>query len=526
MKHLVLLAAMLITVGCQHNSMRQVLVDADNIMESHPDSALKILHENAPFLPYNTRADSALYFLLLTQAEYKCYKEPSCERFLNLSIDYFRHTKDHKNLARAYYYKGMIAYERGSHSQAVELLKKGETLSRRINDLLQKSKFHESLCMVNYHAKNDELMLHYAQLFLEDALQLEDTVCIARGLNTVSVAFARLKHDSLAHQYLEEILPYIDNVNDTLKACILTNLGCIYHSANNLPMAKYYLQKSLSFMPRANTYAELGDIYAEEGNPQDAEECWDRALSSDNPSIRVNTLSSILNKHKQQRNYARALATAEKLYSLKDSLYQLSELSKITEIQKRYDKQVVENKLYKTLTWFFATVSCLLVILICFIIYHRHTVKVYVSKLDLHFQTIQERQKQIDQLENENKLLGTFRESHNHEIDALRKKITDIRREAYENLGYGRQVYEAVSNGKPLRFRREESGLIDYYSVFHYEIFHRWMTEYNDLSDRLITYLILVNQGKSDKEIEQILSIGNSAIRSIKSRLRARKLPV
>ena len=62
-------------------------------------------------------------------------------------------------LCRAYYYHAMTLYERDRHDEALLILKKGEHLTRDLNDLLQLSKYYESLCMVNDYAHSDDLML-------------------------------------------------------------------------------------------------------------------------------------------------------------------------------------------------------------------------------------------------------------------------------------------------------------------------------------------------------------------------------
>ena len=69
----------------------------------------------------------------------------------------------------------------------------------------------------------------------------------------------------------------------------------------------------------------------------------------------------------------------------------------------------------------------------------------------------------------------------------------------------------------------DENSLIEYYSVSHYATFHQWTTGYDHLTARLYTYLILQDMGKQDDDIAQILCVSPSAVRSIKSRVKARK---
>ena len=111
------------------------------------------------------------------------------------------------------------------------------------------------------------------------------------------------------------------------------------------------------------------------------------------------------------------------------------------------------------------------------------------------------------------------------EIEALRKKVEQLRKDAFDRIGVGRRMYESLEKGLPMPndISNADACLADFYSVFHSENYNRFVNEYSDLSPRLITYLILTEMGCDDVKIKGILCISQTAIRSIRYRLNAKK---
>lgn len=222
----------------------------------------------------------------------------------------------------------------------------------------------------------------------------------------------------------------------------------------------------------------------------------------------------MFNQYKVQGNYIKALDVSEQLFYLKDSLTQASEQTAIAEIQHKYDHQVVENKYYKTLTWLFGSVLLLVIVSVGYYSYHRRTVRRFTSQLSAKEEAIRNAQQKIALLEN-------MDGEHHDEIMALNNQIQILRQQTNEQLGHGKEVYDEVATGNKLLSTGKEHDLIEYYSILRYKQYGIWMSEYKDLTARLLTYLILQDMGKSDTEIQDILSITNSSLRSIKTRLKA-----
>lgn len=110
------------------------------------------------------------------------------------------------------------------------------------------------------------------------------------------------------------------------------------------------------------------------------------------------------------------------------------------------------------------------------------------------------------------------------EVEMLHRQIDKIQEEVMLRMQTGKIIYETLQRGErmPYEYKDADSYLIDYVMLFSPEKYKAWQQNYEKLTPRSFTYLILSDMGHSDKTIQDILSISASSVRSIKSRLRAR----
>lgn len=129
-RYLLVFSILLVSVGsifmsvslssCSSPSVKNpLLLCADSLMETCPDSALSIL-ESITCPQKMPRADRALYALLLTQARHKNYIALEDDSLIKTAVDYYGDKKKSLRAAKAHYYWGAIYSEKGYASFAVE----------------------------------------------------------------------------------------------------------------------------------------------------------------------------------------------------------------------------------------------------------------------------------------------------------------------------------------------------------------------------------------------------------------------
>ena len=136
-------------------------------------------------------------------------------------------------------------------------------------------------------------------------------------------------------------------------------------------------------------------------------------------------------------------------------------------------------------------------------------------------------QDSIDQYQQMLDDLQATNSDNKRETDMLRRQIDGIQAQLMERMQKGRVLYVSLSEGNPMPFdlKDADSYLIDYVMLFYPAKYRQWTEQYDKLTPRAFTYLILCDMGHSDAKIQEILSISASSVRSIKSRLNAKKRP-
>ena len=101
-------------------SARSMLVAADSMMWSNPDSALLVL-EQIPDSRELRGEERALYALLLTQARYKSCVLLENDSLIQIAVDYYEGGGKQERLAQAYFYWGCVYMENKEFPKAISL---------------------------------------------------------------------------------------------------------------------------------------------------------------------------------------------------------------------------------------------------------------------------------------------------------------------------------------------------------------------------------------------------------------------
>lgn len=86
-----------------------VLILADSLMQTYPDSALQLL-EGISVPQKMGKANRAWYALLLTQARYKNYVPLKDDSLIRIAVDYYENGRSKERLAKSYFYWVCISW--------------------------------------------------------------------------------------------------------------------------------------------------------------------------------------------------------------------------------------------------------------------------------------------------------------------------------------------------------------------------------------------------------------------------------
>lgn len=285
-RYLLVFSILLVSVGsifmsvslssCSSPSVKnQLLLCADSLMETYPDSALSIL-ESITYPQKMPRADRALYALLLTQARHKNYIALEDDSLIKTAVDYYGDKKKSLRAAKAHYYWGAIYSEKGYASFAVEEYLTAIRLMPVRNEFLAMiydnlAECYEEDCLYNVAIENyraayqilkgkdeqtypmrgiarvfllqneKDSALYYYQQALDCALADQDSSLIGALYHDLAMVYSEKKDYIQADKFVSKaiLLQGQDAINTCLsKAQIMLNL-------NKLDSASYFFSKNM-----------------------------------------------------------------------------------------------------------------------------------------------------------------------------------------------------------------------------------------------------------------------------------------
>ena len=285
-RYLLVFSILLVSVGsifmsvslssCSSPSVKNpLLLCADSLMETCPDSALSIL-ESITCPQKMPGADRALYALLLTQARHKNYIALEDDSLIKTAVDYYGDKKKSLRAAKAHYYWGATYSEMGYTSFAVEeyltairLMPVRDEFLAMIYDNLAECYERDELFDIAIGAyrqayqilrggsqqiyplrgiarmcllqnKKDSALVYYQQA-LDCALVEQDSSLIGALYHDLAMAYSEKKDYIQADKYVSKaiMIQGQDAVNVCLsKAQIMLNL-------NKLDSASYFYSKNV-----------------------------------------------------------------------------------------------------------------------------------------------------------------------------------------------------------------------------------------------------------------------------------------
>lgn len=175
---------------CNKPAIPFELSEAERLMQSHPDSALRVL-ESISNPKTMQKAHYAEYGLLLTEARDKTYYPFTSDSVIRVAADYYENTENNQKLSKVYYYLGRVYQKLKKTPYALEYYLKAERLAEKVpDDTKPKSCIYNSIGDI------------YAQLHLyDDAMDAykEAEYCLYACGDSIGIPFvlrnmARIYH--------------------------------------------------------------------------------------------------------------------------------------------------------------------------------------------------------------------------------------------------------------------------------------------------------------------------------------------
>lgn len=353
-----LISGLLFLLSCTNTHPEQSpvllpeLAQAENVMYTHPDSALHILEGMTP-PKASDKYQHATWCLLLSQAKVKNYKKLGTDSLINIPYKYFHQEENPQRIALAEYLKG-IYYNEERHDNEI-------ALSHYLNAAKEIEKTEDYQLAYLIHAEIGTISAYnsiadYAIEEYKEALKFaklsNNKAYIAASLAFLGRAYSIKPDVDTAIRYYESALKVFKETDDKRStAAILSELAANYSSGleehkKALSYAKEALKiKEGNHWDIKTKYLTIGDIYRKLNMNDSAQYYLNKATASDNVYTKCGAYQALfyLNRDIPQ-NYVKAMQYCDSFYTYLDSVTKIKHNGEIIAMKEKYEHEKLLNE--------------------------------------------------------------------------------------------------------------------------------------------------------------------------------------
>lgn len=502
-------------VGCnQRDNLMPQLIHIDSVAIQKGNTAAKEMLDS--FIPelIDDNESRAYYWLLKTYIGIKCQIEIKSTVGIDNSISYYKMTNNKEKLAKCYICKAYILEHTKKRAEALAYLKGAEILiSDYDNSGVLLYEIYVQIAMINNQAQEHTVALNYGKKALKMAYQLHEDGKIAKALLNLHRYYEDVGLKDSAQYTLARLNPLANALKPEDKALLYDNIALSLLS-NSPDEAEKYLKMSLALHPSTYTYEVWANLYHARGEFEKACVMWRRALQTDDCNFKVEVLKEIYECQKETGNYKSASETAIWIAALKDSISQMEKDQDLRGVQEQFENELQASYEQAKLLSMLSMVLPLLLFVTAIAAYFYTKNKKGRQKLDETRQEIDRYRERLSILEKEGK-------TDTKEVERLTKKISELQARQNAQLQNGRERFEEIAaGGTTLRWSRSDfEDCIEYYRTIDAAFVVHMEQDYRHLSFKYIFFALMEHLGRTDEELQHIMAISQSTVRSNRSRI-------
>ena len=566
-----------VLLSCNRVSENPTLKQAESLIAQHPDSTLVVLAtvEDPHELPQAHRAD---YYLLSAQAKIKnnisIYQDSLCMEGLSDAIAYFRKEANSDKLARTYYLRGRTRYntdrETGDSNGAMQDFAAAREYAEKAGDNSLSGLIYLTIGDLYYTVYSDTEALENFKKARECYLRENDMRNEIILCGKLGSAYNRINQYDSALVYQRRALDFAlangdtSDYNKNVIAYLYKNIGHSYKLKGDRKEEKNAMLAAYRIIPRregrdinliinsiSNTYMALNQTdsaiyYARQFTPVENETIREKAFRA----------YHWYKTYKWAGDESLALENLEIYQRLVDDIFNEEKTQSVLEIQKKYDKEVLENQYNQVLVQrLYLAIVVIAILLISLLVawYLRNQIKrreaelteaeqrmqTFRGMLAEQNRTLSEREEQLhdygQQLEEQSKKISEQAERL-QDADHLRlerdekserlktflmdkldiaRKLAQMNAVANESTRAFMNRYNKVFGQNPLDWEHIYPVINDLYDGF----VDRLRKEHPDLEGKDLQLCCFVRAGFRANEMAVLLEITQNAVRVKQARL-------
>ena len=507
-----------IIIGCTTNNyMHQLkIIDALLIDEQSTDAEKLLTTIDTNQL---NKEELAFYELLTIQKSWQLYHPIKKNSTINRCIGYFYQQKDFSKLARAYYYKGELLFYQGKQKESVISYKQAEKIVPQ-KDWWLRHHIYEAVAYANQKDRAYALSLQYsrASLYLSQKLHKPDWEAYAYHM--MASNFEGLgRHDS-TEIYTKLVISLLPKMTEKGKKYILTSLGS-YYQVKDSKVLDTLMQTALQQPNNGAATLFMAGLRYNQGRKVEAYDLLNQVEATEYGKNNLSLIQAKRDMKMGDGDYRAANDLSMQIMALKDSFQQVRARQNLQTVQKEFNRRVEQEKIFRLISYAIMGIVFLSMFIIAVVFYYKY------RTLHLHKLLDQDR-RQITQLNQQVKMAQLVpdteevtQEEKEKRIKMLHHKIINIEERHSGILAIGRLRYMDIKEEKTTIMwgKMDFNAFAEYYKLIDIEFMHHLEEDYDSLTDKNKTLLILESMKLPCERIALIMGVSQGAIRTARSRI-------
>ena len=348
----IILLLLCITACQKQYPVAEKLLQAETVMNEHPDSALNLLKGIAqPEL--KTQAHHARYALLYSQALDKNYIDLTSDSLINIAVDYYKDRDDVKAKFLSYYYLGRIYTNANNLTQATLAYMEAEQLVDELGDDYAAGLLYEQIGLIYRSYYDFPKSLQAYQQAIEHYTKANRPFHKIYNMFSASDIYRNTQKEDAAYQTLKTALAESRKLNDQslVKSCI-NNLIVVCIDLERWEEATQWYQEyqknNSRNYPTVAFYGYIARLHAKNKNFKEAfmllDETWKKTKSLQD-SIQLYHAESLV--HQMNGSWEEAYRSMAKSISHQNKVIRKSLQQPVLTAQNNFLNQELEHKEYR-----------------------------------------------------------------------------------------------------------------------------------------------------------------------------------
>lgn len=495
----------------------------ENLLDNrNTDSASLVLNQ---IDNYNLKGDAEKYKYALLRIRLNNQEGVVLESdsIIRQCLKYYASQNDHKNSAECYYYEGQYHYDMGHTKQAFWNMYYADREAKSTDDITLKHKIKE--CLLDWSNSDEEYKqaIVYGKENYNLSLLSGKKEWIAYSYALMATTYYGLGKNDRADELLNKSLMYISSIPRKEQSNFYVSLGSslIYKSPKK---AEVYFNKALAVYPQPSVYSGFCILEFQRGNVEKAEEYFKKALQAKDMSTIEFTYQNMQSLYAASGDYKKAYTTLVNLTRLQEKQFKEKKDNNLLIIQKNFENQMKNQEIREMATKgiFIVILAILAVVSIYFWLHFKNEKWMKDSlQTQLVLNVYKERLEKIKKLKSLDK-----NDSDSEQEAKIKKKISEFQDLQSKILYKGKALYQDILDGKNTHTwnKKDFEHFLEYYKLIDLPFITHLQTDYDHLSPRYQFFLVLKEMGKTDEEIQGILAVSSTTVRTTKSRIKSSKL--